>query len=81
MNLLAPEQIARLKEHSRTRNSLKGTGKAVDVAPIVKLVLPGTACTWLLTEIDPERPDWAYGLCDLDVGYPDPPRFFGPISA
>ncbi len=36
--------------------------------PVVKLFIPGTACTWLLTELDPDEPDIAFGLCDLGMG-------------
>jgi len=50
---------------------MKETGQAVDFEPVVKLVLPGTASAWLLTEIDPDRPDWGYGLCDLGFGSPE----------
>lgn len=27
--------------------------------------------TWLLTELDPEDPDRAFGLCDLGLGSPE----------
>lgn len=30
----------------------------------------GGACTWFLTEYDPEE-DLAFGLCDLGMGYPE----------
>ena len=26
---------------------------------------------WLLTELDPEDPDIAFGLCDLGMGFPE----------
>ena len=42
-----------------------------DHAPVVKLVLPGTGCIWLLSEIDPDDPDIAFGLCDLGLGFPE----------
>lgn len=42
-----------------------------DHVPVAKLFLPGTGCTWLLTEIDPEEPDLAFGLCDLGMGFPE----------
>jgi hypothetical protein len=28
-------------------------------------------CTWLLTELDPNDPDIAFGLCDLGMGFPE----------
>jgi len=37
----------------------------------VKLFTPDAGATWLLTEIDPEDPDIASGLCDLGVGCPE----------
>lgn len=42
-----------------------------DHAPVVKLFLPGSGCTWLLTELDPEEPTFAFGLCDLGMGFPE----------
>jgi hypothetical protein len=42
-----------------------------DFWPVVKLFTPDGACTWLLTEIDPDEPDIAFGLCDLGMGYPE----------
>ena len=40
-----------------------------DHRPVVKLFTPDAAATWLLTEIDPEDTNRAYGLCDLGMGY------------
>ena len=42
-----------------------------DPMPVVKLFSPYMGGTWLLTELDPEEPDIAFGLCDLGVGFPD----------
>jgi hypothetical protein len=39
--------------------------------PVVKLFTPDAGCTWLLTELDPDNPDIAYGLCDLGLGCPE----------
>ena len=38
---------------------------------MVKLFTPDANATWLLTEIDPDEPDRAFGLCDLGVGFPE----------
>ncbi len=43
---------------------------------MVKLFNPAGAATWLLTEIDPEDDDVAWGLCDLGMGFPE----FGTVS-
>lgn len=42
-----------------------------DYPPVVKLFTPDAGCTWLLSEIDPEEPDIAFGLCDLGFGCPE----------
>jgi hypothetical protein len=34
-----------------------------DFLPVVKLFTPDADCTWLLTELDAEEPDIAFGLC------------------
>lgn len=36
MSFLTADQVERLTENGRTRNSLKGTGKAVDVEPAAR---------------------------------------------
>lgn len=46
------------------------TGKGNHV-PVVKLFDPCSGATWLLTDIDPENPDYAFGLCDLGHGSPE----------
>lgn len=47
-----------------------GTAKE-DAFPIVKLQLPDVGCVWLLTELDPDRPDIAFGYCDMGMGWPE----------
>lgn len=42
-----------------------------DPAPVVKLFTPDAGATWLLTEIDPDDHDHAFGLCNLGVGMPE----------
>jgi Protein of unknown function (DUF2958) len=42
-----------------------------DPHPVVKLFTPDADCTWLLTELDPEEPDRAFGLC----GAPHKPNY------
>ena len=39
--------------------------------PVVKLFTPDAQCTWLLSEILPDDPDIAFGLCDLGMGFPE----------
>ena len=51
------------------RESLQNPG--FDPAPVVKLFTPDAGATWLLTEIDPDDQDLAFGLCDLGMGMPE----------
>lgn len=46
-------------------------GEDIDPLPVVKLFTPDGAATWLLTELDPDDPDIAFGLCDLGMGFPE----------
>lgn len=43
-------------------------GEEIDPFPVVKLFTPDGGATWLLTELDPDDPDIAFGLCDLGMG-------------
>ncbi len=42
-----------------------------DPVPVVKLFTPDACATWLLTELNPDNPDLAFGLCDLGLGSPE----------
>ena len=59
----------------KDREDLLANGKRQDgeqdFAPVVKLFLTGSAATWLLSELDPEDPDIAFGLFDLGHGFPE----------
>ncbi len=47
-----------------------------DPNPVVHLYTIYANCDWLLTELDPQDPDIATGLCYLEGGYPE----FGSVS-
>ena len=65
--LITDEQRAQLLANGR--QSLEQEN--FDPAPVVKLFTPDAGATWLLTEIDPDDHDHAFGLCDLGLGYPE----------
>lgn len=46
-------------------------GDAIDPHPVIKIFTPDAGATWLLTEIDPDDEDLAFGLCDLGLGTPE----------
>lgn len=56
---------------NRTADGLPRERGCIDHKPVVKLFTPDAGCTWLLTELDPEESDIAFGLCDLGMGYPE----------
>ena len=67
MKLITDEQRAQLLANGR--QSLEQEN--FDPIPVVKLFTPDAGATWLLTEIDPDDHDHAFGLCDLGLGYPE----------
>ena len=67
MNLFTETQRAQLLANGR--QSLNNDD--FDPTPVVKLFTPDAHATWLLTEIDPNDPDRAFGLCDLGLGFPE----------
>jgi hypothetical protein len=72
MKLFTANQIRRLLANGRkTNTALAEMREPPDHRPVVKLFTPDAACTWLLTEIDPDAPDIAFGLCDVDMGFPE----------
>ncbi|MCB1536269.1 MAG: DUF2958 domain-containing protein [Rhodoblastus sp.] len=76
MKLLTHAQRATLLRNGRRQAAVKGTTDEIDFWPVVKLFTPDGGCTWLLTELDPEDEDIAWGLCDLGMGFPE----FGTVS-
>jgi Protein of unknown function (DUF2958) len=66
-SLLPAAFIAELLENGRR----SARGEDIDPKPVLKLFTPDAAATWLLSELDPEDPDRAFGLCDLGLGYPE----------
>jgi hypothetical protein len=65
MKLFTKEQLTKLLHNGSSEHRGK------DHKPVVKLFTPDAGCTWLLTEIDPEETDLAFGLCDLGLGFPE----------
>lgn len=70
-SFLTPALRAALLENGRVQATVKGTDQERDFRPVVKLFTPDANCTWLLTELDPDDEDTAYGLCDLGLGFPE----------
>lgn len=72
MTLLTQDQLTQLIANgAATEAALAAHQDPPDHKPVVKLFTPDGACTWLLSEVDPEAPDIAFGLCDLGMGCPE----------
>ena len=66
-HLITDEQREQLLANGRH----SGACETFDPLPVVKLFTPDAGSTWLLTEIDPEDDDHAFGLCDIGHGSPE----------
>jgi hypothetical protein len=63
--LITPEQREQLIANGhRSRHD-----PVFDPQPVVKLFTPDASATWLLTELDPDEPNIAFGLADLGLGF------------
>lgn len=65
MKLYTQAQYERLIKNGHPENRDK------EHLPVIKLFNPCGAATWLLSELDPENPSIAFGLCDLGMGFPE----------
>lgn len=65
--LITDEQRAQLLANGRA----SAEGQDIDPLPVVKLFTPDAHATWLLTELDPDDGDTAFGLCDVGIGMPE----------
>ena len=64
-SFITDQQFELLLANGRLGRACQEKDEAFDPRPVVKLFTPDAGATWLLTEIDPEAPDIATGLCDL----------------
>ena len=68
---ITDEQSALLRANGLMARACQDEAQDFDPLPVVKLFTPDAGATWLLTEIDPDEPDLAFGLCDLGMGFPE----------
>jgi hypothetical protein len=65
--LVTDEQRTALLVNGR----LSVAGEPGDPPPVVRLFTPDAHATWLLTALDPNDGDTAYGLIDLGISMPE----------
>ena len=69
--LLTKAQREQLLANGVAQRAAQRAGTFIDHRPVVKLFTPDAQATWLLTELYPDDPDVAFGLCDLGLGFPE----------
>lgn len=69
IDLIEPIKLQQLINNHREQEPLKGTRAERDFIPVVKLFVPWSSGTWILSECDPGG--IAFGLCDLGMGTPE----------
>jgi len=57
-------------EQMLLNGAARACGESSDPYPLVKLYMPGTDMTWVLTALDADG-DRAYGLIDVGTGFPE----------
>jgi len=70
-SFLTQEDYDRLPANGKEQAMLSEREEWKDHVPVVLLSLPETGCRWLLTEVSPDDPEIAFGLCDLGLGFPE----------
>lgn len=72
MKLFKDKDLYKLLDNGRIANeAIAIDGNTPNFKPVIKLYNLYGSQVWLLTEIDPENFDKAFGLCDLGVGTPE----------
>jgi hypothetical protein len=66
--ILIPNDI---RERLLANGARSAAGEDIYPVPVVKLFTPDANATWLLTELDPDNPTLAFGLCDFGLGSPE----------
>jgi Protein of unknown function (DUF2958) len=69
MDLIEPNKLDDLISNHREQQKVKGTRSERDFEPVVKLFVPWSSGTWLLSECAPDG--LAFGLCDMGFGTPE----------
>jgi hypothetical protein len=70
-SVLTAKDRKQLLKNGRLARVRPGGGDSPDFRPVVKVHAPKANYIWLLSELDPDEPDIAFGLCDLGMGYPE----------
>ena len=70
LHIITETQYAEPLANGHAAREAARAGLDFDPKPVVKLFTPRWCARWLLTDVDSECPQRAYGLCDLGDGRP-----------
>ncbi len=70
-DLMTKAQRRQLEKNGIAQRQAQERDTFIDFQPVIKLFTPDAGATWLLSEVYPDDPDIAFGLCDLGVGFPE----------
>ena len=73
MQLYTQAQLKKLLANGQAAAAVRNGQQEEDLTrrPVVKWFTPFAAATWLISEIDPEDLNMAFGLADLGMGCPE----------
>ena len=71
IKLITKVQREQMLTNGKKQYEAQQKDTSIDFKPVVKLFTPDAQCTWLLSELHPNDPDIAFGLCDLGMGCPE----------
>ena len=69
MKLLTKALTEKLAKNGRDFEATRGTEHELDLVPVVRFFNPCGNASWIITQDDPQNPDWLFGLCDLGMGF------------
>lgn len=70
LDIIPQDKYKKLLTNGTLQRNALAKKKVLDFKPVIRLFTPDANASWLLSELDPDDPDSAYGVCDPGLGYP-----------
>ena len=68
MGILTDEDVQELLANGREQKAARERGEVIDHKPVVRIFAVMSDAYWLISEINPDKPDEAFGLAELRSG-------------
>lgn len=68
MVILTDDDVQKLLANGREQKAARARGEEIDHKPVVRIFAVMSDAYWLLSELNPDDPDEAFGLADLRGG-------------